>query len=105
MPMRIQLRLSPARVTCTSGLLIGFLGIACWIASGVAPTRTGFLLSALLGGIIFPFAASPFECLLPRYVYHRPTPTVTRRIFRIHHRGLHQGNFPPLCDVTNGPRR
>lgn len=65
----------------------------------------GWSIAFCLGVVALPIAASPWEWLVHRYVYHRVVIPFLRRIYEIHHKGHHGAIFPTWRYVTNGPVR
>jgi hypothetical protein len=88
-----------------TGLLFAVLGLVVVLVRALPDTPEGYALAALLGVLTLPVAASPFEWLVHRYVYHRRLAPFLRRIYVIHHQGHHHAIFPTWRYVTSGPVR
>jgi len=67
------------------------------------PSAPGAAVAFLLGLLVLPVAASPYEWLVHRYVYHGTVIPFLRRIYVIHQHGHHYAIFPTWRYVTNGP--
>lgn len=100
---RLQRPLNVARVAVASALLLLTFAAVC-VAAGRLPLNVaGASLAFVLGLLVTPVIASPFEWLVHRYVYHRAA-WVLRRIHTVHvaHHHLY---FPTWRYVTGGPAR
>lgn len=96
-------RLNHARVAAASALLLLLFAVGC-VAAGRLPCDAAGACAAFVAGLVLtPFAASPFEWLVHRHVYHRAA-WVLRRIHTVHvaHHHLY---FPTWRYVTCGPAR
>lgn len=98
-------RLSPLRIAGMFVLLMGLFAAIAALVHQLPPSPAGLLLAGLLGVLTLPLAASPWEWLVHRYVYHRRAIPWLRRIYVIHHQGHHHAIFPTWRYVTNGPVR
>lgn len=93
--------LNVARVAAAAALLLLLFAAVC-VAAGRLPANVA-ALCFVMGLLITPVIASPFEWLVHRYVYHRAA-WVLRRIHTVHvaHHHLY---FPTWRYVTGGPAR
>jgi hypothetical protein len=86
-------------------LIAGVLSALVLLVRLLPISPAGFLAAGLAGLVALPFAASPLEWLVHRYVYHRRGFSWLRRIYVIHQQGHHHVLFPTWRYVTNGPVR
>ena len=98
-----QRPLDTARIVAMTLLLLLFFGGVAWAVNGLPSSPGGHALSFLLGVLALPVAASPYEWLVHRYVYHGTAIPLLRRIYVIHQHGHHFAIFPTWRYVTNGP--
>lgn len=96
-------RLSPLRITSMILLLLAFFAGTAWLVRMLPPSAPGAAVAFLLGLLVLPVAASPYEWLVHRYVYHGTVIPFLRRIYVIHQHGHHYAIFPTWRYVTNGP--
>jgi hypothetical protein len=99
-----QRALSGLRIFTASSLLA--VGWIC-IALAVREMPQGFfagVVSFAAGLLVTPLAASPFEWLVHRHIYHRRGPSPLSRIHAIH-QAHHFAYFPTWRYVTGGPPR
>jgi len=99
-----QRALSGLRIFTASSLLA--VGLIC-IALAVREMPQGFfagVVSFAAGLLVTPLAASPFEWLVHRHIYHRRGPSLLSRIHAIH-QAHHFAYFPTWRYVTGGPPR
>jgi len=100
---RPQQQLSPLRITSMLLLLLAFFAGTAWLVRMLPPSAPGAAVAFLLGLLVLPVAASPYEWLVHRYVYHGTVIPFLRRIYVIHQHGHHYAIFPTWRYVTNGP--
>jgi len=98
-----QRPLSGLRVAAMVALLLVFFAAVAWVVRLVPDSAPGAALAFLLGVVVLPVAASPYEWLVHRYVYHGQAIPFLRRIYVIHQHGHHYAIFPTWRYVTNGP--
>jgi hypothetical protein len=98
-----QRPLSGLRVAAMVALLLAFFAAVAWVVRLVPDSAPGAALAFLLGVVVLPVAASPYEWLVHRYVYHGQVVPFLRRIYVIHQHGHHYAIFPTWRYVTNGP--
>lgn len=96
-------RLSPLRIVSMTLLLLAFFAGTAWCVRSLPPSVPGAALAFLLGVLVLPVAASPYEWLVHRYVYHGTAIPFLRRIYVIHQHGHHYAIFPTWRYVTHGP--
>jgi len=99
----VQRPLNRARVAAMVLLLLAFFAASAWIVGRLPASPLGQALAFLLGVLVLPVAASPYEWLVHRYVYHGTAIPFLRRIYVIHQHGHHYAIFPTWRYVTNGP--
>lgn len=100
---RPQPQLSPPRITSMLLLLLAFFAGTAWLVRMLPPSAPGAAVAFLLGLLVLPVAASPYEWLVHRYVYHGTVIPFLRRIYVIHQHGHHYAICPTWRYVTNGP--
>ena len=98
-----QRPLDRTRVLAAVLLLLGFFAGVAWLIGQLPATPLGQATAFLLGALVLPVAASPYEWLVHRYVYHGTVVPFLRRIYVIHQHGHHYAIFPTWRYVTNGP--
>lgn len=103
--MRTQVVISYRRIVIVLFALTGGLASVIVAVRLLPNTAIGWGLAFAMGALTLPIAASPWEWLVHRYVYHRVTVPFLRRIYAIHHMGHHGAIFPTWRYVTNGPVR
>jgi len=86
-----------------TALLAAFFAAAAALVRQLPDSPLGATLAFLLGVLVLPVAASPYEWLVHRYVYHGTVIPFLRRIYVIHQHGHHYAIFPTWRYVTNGP--
>lgn len=84
-------------------LLMAFFAGVFWTVLQMPASLPGNTLAFLIGVLVLPVAASPYEWLVHRYVYHGTVIPFLRRIYVIHQHGHHYAIFPTWRYVTNGP--
>lgn len=84
-------------------LLLAFFAAVAWVVRLAPVTMPGAAFALLVGVLVLPVAASPYEWLVHRYVYHGQAIPFLRRIYVIHQHGHHYAIFPTWRYVTNGP--
>jgi len=89
----------PSMVT----LLLAFFAAVAWVVRLAPDSALGGVFAFVLGVLVLPVAASPYEWLVHRYVYHGQAIPFLRRIYVIHQHGHHYAVFPTWRYVTNGP--
>jgi len=94
---------SGTRVAVATAGLLGFFAAVAWLARQAPDSAVGAALAFAAGMLVLPVAASPFEWLIHRYVYHGTIVPFLRRIYVIHQHGHHYAIFPTWRYVTNGP--
>lgn len=93
------------RIVVTTCILATVLIVVALAVRGAEPTSFLLVLSFVAGIVVTPLAASPFEWLVHRHVYHRPRRYPLNRIYTIH-QAHHFAYFPTWRYVTGGaPRR
>lgn len=93
------------RVAVTTCILATTLVVVALAIRGAEPTSFALVVSFVAGIVVTPLAASPFEWVVHRYVYHRPQRDPLDRIYTIH-QAHHFAYFPTRRYVTGGaPRR
>lgn len=97
-------RLSGLRIVTTSAALAAALVLTALAAAHLASGLPGAVASFVAGLLVTPLAASPFEWLVHRHVYHRRAPAALARIHAIH-QAHHFAYFPTWRYVTGGPPR
>lgn len=103
--MKTRLVISYPRILAAFALLSALLGLIIFLVRQLPDSATGWGVAFALGVVALPVAASPWEWLVHRYVYHRVVIPFLRRIYEIHHKGHHGAIFPTWRYVTNGPVR
>lgn len=98
-----QRPLDRPRVLAALLLLIAFFAGVSWLVGRLPAAPLGQAVAFLLGVLVLPVAASPYEWLVHRYVYHGTVIPFLRRIYVIHQHGHHYAIFPTWRYVTNGP--
>jgi len=91
------------RVFAMIVLLLAFFAATFWTVVQLPASLPGKGLAFLIGVLVLPVAASPYEWLVHRYVYHGTAIPFLRRIYVIHQHGHHYAIFPTWRYVTNGP--
>jgi hypothetical protein len=84
-------------------LLLAFFAATFWTVVQLPASLPGKGLAFLIGVLVLPVAASPYEWLVHRYVYHGTAIPFLRRIYVIHQHGHHYAIFPTWRYGTNGP--
>jgi multisubunit Na+/H+ antiporter MnhB subunit len=95
--------ISGPRVAAMVMLLLAFFAAIAWVVRLAPDSALGGALAFVLGVLVLPVAASPYEWLVHRYVYHGQAVPFLRRIYVIHQHGHHYAIFPTWRYVTNGP--
>jgi multisubunit Na+/H+ antiporter MnhB subunit len=98
-----QRRLAGLRVAAVVTLLLAFFAGVAWGVRLAPDSALGGAFAFVLGVLVLPVAASPYEWLVHRYVYHGQAIPFLRRIYVIHQHGHHYAIFPTWRYVTNGP--
>jgi len=98
-----QRPISGLRVAAMVMLLLAFFAAVAWVVRHVPESALGGAIAFVLGVLVLPVAASPYEWLVHRYVYHGQAIPFLRRIYVIHQHGHHYAIFPTWRYVTNGP--
>ena len=98
-----QRPISGLRVAAMVTLLLAFFAAVAWVVRHVPESALGGAIAFVLGVLVLPVAASPYEWLVHRYVYHGQAIPFLRRIYVIHQHGHHYAIFPTWRYVTNGP--
>jgi len=98
-----QRPLDRPRVLAAIMLLLAFFTGVAWLIGRLPATPLGQAAAFLLGVLVLPVAASPYEWLVHRYIYHGTVLPFLRRIYVIHQHGHHYAIFPTWRYVTNGP--
>jgi hypothetical protein len=91
------------RVLAAILLLLAFFAGVAGLVGQLPATPLAHAAAFLLGVLVLPMAASPYEWLVHRYVYHGTAIPFLRRIYVIHQHGHHYAIFPTWRYVTNGP--
>ena len=91
------------RIGATVLLLLAFFSGIFWAVAQMPTSLPWKGLAFLIGVLVLPVAASPYEWLVHRYVYHGTVVPMLRRIYVIHQHGHHYAIFPTWRYVTNGP--
>lgn len=87
----------------SSALAAGLISVALAVHE-MQPTVSALIVTFAAGVVVTPLAASPFEWLVHRHIYHRLRQFPLNRIFAIH-QAHHFAYFPTWRYVTEGPPR
>jgi len=98
-----QRPISGLRVSAMVALLLAFFAAIAWAVRLAPDSVPGGVFVFALGVLVLPVAASPYEWLVHRCVYHGQVIPFLRRIYVIHQHGHHYAIFPTWRYVTNGP--
>lgn len=98
-----QRPVSAPRVFAMVALLLALFAAVAWVVRLTPDSAPGSVFAFVLGVLVLPVAASPYEWLVHRYVYHGQAIAFLRRIYVIHQHGHHYAIFPTWRYVTNGP--
>jgi hypothetical protein len=90
------------RVFAAAVAVIAGIGGLLWLSTQLQPSGLGFVAQLAAGGLIMLIAASVFEWLVHRYIYHSAVIPGLRRIHVIHEQGHHRSIFPTWRYTTHG---
>lgn len=103
--IRSNTQINAYRIVIAFGLLFLFLLSALWLISKFPENAFTTVFKVILGFVFVFIAASPYEWLVHRYVYHRVVIPILKPIYRVHHLSHHYVYFPTWRYVTGGKAR
>ena len=101
--MSQSLKRLPRRARFVLGLtlLLLFFAATTLVVSVLPQSSAGIIVLFILGVVITPLLASPYEWIVHRFLYHRKSITALNKIYQVH-TAHHHLYFPPKKFIGDG---